>query len=510
MILVLILTWGRCSAQYGGGDNDGHGLITSAVLFPNNQGIYCSGGANDGHGGVTTGIMYPNVPSIYTSGGIGDGYTMEIAASLQPNMQSLYCSGGANDGHGHVASGILYANTQNPYCSGGNSDGHAQVTSSPLFPNSPGIYCNGGNDDGYALVTSVVIFPNSQIFYCSGGNSDGHALFTSARLYPNIQNLYCNGGNSDGHGLILSSVIPMGTGIWRGLASNAWSSASNWVNNIVPVYPVNVLIPPGCPYYPSLAASLTVGNASGTFQCRNLLIQDGAMLTNSSSLDVYETMTVEGLYIGNSSSDGNHQIHDGGRLVVASTGNARLGNQPVAPGTCDLLIRDGGLLSVTGGFLDIDDQLNIDPGGTFNMTSGSVFIHKYGIGSDYSVSFPGSLFVDLTANGNISGGTVKVNGKATAGNFCAVNILSEDFRFTGNAKLEITDGIYATWDETEIRLGEGVWLNDLIVNKPLRVVKIGSDAFLSGDVTIQPGAILSIANGNSVTVQGDVTLEQSP
>ena len=441
-----------------------------------------NGGNSDGHALFTSGIIYANSPVIYCTGGNSDGHSMVMTSIFNPNIQDIYCSGG-------------------------NSDGHSLFTSSVLYQNSPAIYCTGGNSDGHSLFTSSVLYQNFQDIYCTGGNSDGYSLFTSSVLYQNSPAIYCTGGNSDGHSLTNSGVTVFGSGIWKGLTSNDWSLASNWINSAIPSYTSDVLIPAGCPFYPVLSGILVVGYNAGTIQCKSLVIAENAQITTTSGFNIYGTMNVYGDYASTVNSDESQVIFNGGNLTIGQTGMMILGNQTSGTGINDLLINNGGQLNIAGGALYIDDQLNLTSGGTFNMTDGSVFVHKYGIGSTYSSSYPGSFWVENGALGTISGGNLKVDGKATSGSYSAVNLLSSSFGFTAGGTLEITDGVNATWDETEIRAVSGANLGNLIVNKPLRVVSFGTDALLLGNIDIKANSSLKVGSGLFVTVNGNMTIE---
>ena len=441
------------------------------------------------------------------NGGICDGHALVTSGVIYANTQNIYCTGGSSDGHSMIASSVIYPNTQNVYCTGGNNDGHALVTSAILSANSQSLYCTGGNSDGHSLITSSLLFPNSQNIYCTGGNSDGHSLVASSLLFPNSQSIYCTGGNNDGHSQSISSVIAIGTGLWTGNTSTDWTVAGNWSNATVPTYLMDVSIPAGRSNYPVLSGTLYVGVNSGTYQCKNLAIQENARITTSAGFNLYGTMTVSGSYTANNNTDNSQLIYSGGNLVITPTGWVNLGNQSSGSGLCDLVINSSGQLNVAGGVLYIDDQLNLSGGGTFNMTSGSVFINKYGIGSVYSASYPGSFRVESGALGSIYGGLIKVNGKATSGSYSAVNLLSASFDFTSTGTLEITDGTYGSWDETEIRTVTGADFGNLIVNKPYRIVTIGTDALFTGSIDIKPAATLNINPGSTITVNGDITIE---
>jgi len=63
---------------------------------------------------------------------------------------------------------------------------------------------------------------------------------------------------------------------WVGGTSIAWSTASNWSSNYVPLATTNVTIPSGTTYAPTISASTLA-------PCKNLTINSGATLTNATT-----------------------------------------------------------------------------------------------------------------------------------------------------------------------------------------------------------------------------------
>jgi hypothetical protein len=195
-----------------------------------------------------------------------------------------------------------------------------------------------------------------------------------------------------------------------------------------------------------------------------------------------------------------NRIYNGGSLIITATGSMTLGNQTTLWGFTDLDVYDGGLLSLDGGTLHIDDQLHIYSGATFNMTAGELFVHEFGQGTVYFASNPANFYIEAGANGGISGGTLRICGRETNSGLHALNIQEPNFDFSGNSTISFEHGDYATHFDCGINLVDGVEINNLIINKPGNTVFINSNATINGDVTIEAGSTLEIESGRPITV----------
>ena len=213
-------------------------------------------------------------------------------------------------------------------------------------------------------------------------------------------------------------------------------------------------------------------------------------------------MTVQGTYLATSSSSNSNQIYSGGSLNIISPGLVRLGNQSSGFGYTDLVVNSNGILNVLGGSLEIDDQLNIKAGGTFNMTSGYVFAHKYGDGSLFNSSYPGSLNVAAGASGSVTGGVVRVCGKTNGTTYSAISLNDPDFDFSGTSTLLITNGISSTRSDVSVYTVNGADLQNLSINKPGYNVKLSSDMVINGQIIVADEASVEVLSGYTVTING--------
>jgi hypothetical protein len=485
-------------SQFMGGNGDGFHFLKSGSDQLNNSLLYCTGGNHDGFFKLSTGPVALNNQNFYCSGGNQDGFNKITAGSI--NMSYPYhILGGNNDGADQItrSAGLMYDAL---YCYlGGNHDGFHLLNTGSVYLSSPSIYSSGGNGDGFQMLNISGYMFSPTVF--TGGVEDGsdHVLYLG-NLFG--QNFYCMGGYQDGSAYLKSAAKEFGRGIWLGTASNSWLDAANWKPNTIPDVMTDVYIPAGCLYYPKITAGkLTVASTEGNYVCNSLIIGYGASFSSSRFLYAHGDVVIAGLYQADNSLNNTIVLNDGSKLTITSTGLMKIGNQSSGTdGQSDLKI-DGGQLLINGGTLEIDDQFNL-VSGSFMMTSGTLFAHKYGQGSAYSDSGPGTFYVGPLGSGQVSGGTVKLVGRATRLDSSAVNIKSPAFNFTGTSTLEFVQGVNLRADLAEIRTASGAVLNNLHFDAPYRRIYIGSDAIVNGNITVEPESRLIIYQGKTVTLTG--------
>jgi len=390
---------------------------------------------------------------------------------------------------------------------GGTADGfHA---SAPAFGpvNDQSVYCIGGNGDGFTFSSPAWVWFGDQPAYCSGGDGDGSGRFLTGVILLSDQPSYCSGGNSDGATNYPTAQIALGNGIWKGTTNTSWTEASNWTNAVIPDISINVLIPSTCPFYPSLTSTLAVNYSTGVYRCRGMVIESGGQLTTTTSLNLGGQMVISGSYTANNNSSNTFNIFSGGTLTLNPDCFVKVGNQSSGTGYSDLRVMNGGTLQISGGTLEVDDQLQFFAGSTFAMTAGSVFAHKFGEGSSYEDRARGNLYAENGATGSISGGIIYVCGKQSADIYHAVNINSPDFYFTGTSSLVMTNGISSNHYDADIYTIPGADLMNLTISKTGATVQIISDASINGDLRISPDAHLQVAPGVTVEVADSVIMD---
>ena len=457
------------------------------------------GGSQDGYSNQAAGAVTLNNQTVYCNGGNKDGYTIDTSAYFLLNIQSIYCNGGNKDGYERMESNAAPLYNQSVYCSGGDKDGYDRSNFVQGILNVQTFYCSGGNRDGYGSADTLHGPFNDQSFYCSSGDGDGDGRSYLAPALFFDQSIYCSGGNRDGYFNFFMPLDSLGNGIWTGVASTDWNTAGNWANNVVPTVNDLVYIPTGCVFYPSLTSGLSINNSTLVHQCKSLEIQEGAeMSISNSGLSNTGRMVVAGNFTATSNDNLSHGINSGGSLNILNNGIVRIGNQSTGTGLADLTVLPGGTLYVTGGVLEIDDQLNIL--GTFNMTSGYVFAHKYGAGSAIT-AISGPFIVSPGASGNVSGGIIRVCGK-DGGNFPAIALNDADFDFTGASILMITNGISTTRTDVTLKTVNGANLNNLIISKPAYNVNLASGMVFNGQISVLEGSTLKVNTGSTIQEMG--------
>ena len=197
---------------------------------------------------------------------------------------------------------------QNNASKGGTSDGftHASIN------DSTSIY-HAGSGDGF-----VISFYTNSGSVSKGSSSDGY----SSSFY-NFSGSISKGGVSDGFSLAEFLYYHK----WTGSLSSKWIDPNNWENGIVPDDGLRALIPAGASNYPvNFSGTLTVGNGTGDFQCRDLKIEQGAQIRHvpGASAKIFGDVEISGLFIVEDTTPEAFQVFPGGNVVIKNGGELRL------------------------------------------------------------------------------------------------------------------------------------------------------------------------------------------
>jgi len=187
-------------------------------------------------------------------------------------------------------------------------------------------------------------------------------------------------------------------------------------------------------------------------------------------------------------------------LSDESSAVVKLGNQSSGTGETDLVVYSGGILNIEGGILEVDDQVHVLSGGTFNMTGGELYVHKYGNGTSLSYYYPGNFYIESGALGEISGGSLKICGRESVNNYHAFTILEPTFDFTGNSTVHFQHGVSASHFNSGIYVVDGVVFQNIVIDKPGNTVFVMSNLDIENGLTIETGSTLEIESGNQITV----------
>ncbi len=181
---------------------------------------------------------------------------------------------------------------------GGSGDGFSIAS----LTSTLNIY-TGGSKDGYATSQS-----ESDLNVFAGGIRDGYIIGNF--LYDS--SLF-QGGNGDGHNegnFILDFV-------WTGNVSGVWTESDNWNTNLVPDISRRVTIPRVFTNFPVLSGGLlSIGQDpfNGDYLCRNLTLQDNAIITLQSGTELlnFDSINIYGsVIVNNTSSDAVRNLGDG-------------------------------------------------------------------------------------------------------------------------------------------------------------------------------------------------------
>jgi hypothetical protein len=316
--------------------------------------------------------------------------------------------------------------------------------------------------------------------------------------------MFCFGGNGDGYSLGSGATIPLGIGIWTGLTNTEWNTNTNWVHDIVPVATTAVTIPGGCPNYPIVPSTISIDTLLGMIDIKRLDILEGASFDHTRWLFVNGILNIAGSYTATVVSNNQHRIYKRGELNISSTGSMIIGNQTPPSMGADMVIYDGGVVTMEGGYLGIDDKLWLQAGGTLSMTSGEIFVNTLGTGSGISSFNPGFFYVEAGALGGISGGVFRICGNDNPNPPYippySMVINEPDFDFSGTSTLCIQHGGFGTEYNTGLELVDGVEFQNVIINKAHRTVIFRGNTTIHGDLIIEPDCTLEIESGFTINV----------
>jgi hypothetical protein len=143
-------------------------------------------------------------------------------------------------------------------------------------------------------------------------------------------------------------------GSWTGAISNDWNDSRNWLCGQIPTSAINVTIPNGASFYPTVTSGLVYAN--------DINIQSGGAITISDgTLQIFGTITNSGIF---DASNGTIEMH-GTSAQTIPAGAFKDNNIK------NLIISNTNSAGVTlGGILDIYQSLTYGTGGTKLNTGG--------------------------------------------------------------------------------------------------------------------------------------------
>ncbi|MBV6644845.1 MAG: T9SS type A sorting domain-containing protein [Cyclobacteriaceae bacterium] len=162
----------------------------------------------------------------------------------------------------------------------------------------------------------------------------------------------------------------------------------------------------------------------------------------------------------------------------------------------DVTIRDGGILSMTGGSLNPTDDLFINTSGQFTVTGGSIDLNDDLNIDAGTFSFAGSTFnaddVFVTNGGDIAitSGTTDVNddinidGSGSTFSFSGTSLLADDIFSNSNADIQITSGTVDIADDVIVDGGDFSFSGTSLDADDFNIDNDGDVSLTSGAVTV--------------------------
>jgi PKD repeat protein len=150
----------------------------------------------------------------------------------------------------------------------------------------------------------------------SGTSPNPHVQFNSNGMYTvSLQAANASGSDTKTKTNYINSGTP---GLWTGITSSDWNTASNWSNYVIPTPTTNVSLPSSAPNWPSLTGDLTMG-----IKCSNLTLAANSVLSSTGNFTVNagDTLTFNGpatLQVGGDWND--YGIFNSGTGTVEFTG----------------------------------------------------------------------------------------------------------------------------------------------------------------------------------------------
>jgi len=320
-------------------------------------------------------------------------------------------------------------------------------------------------------------------------------------------------------GFALSGVLAP-AGSWIGVTSIDWNTTTNWADGTIPTSTVDVTIPTGCPFYPSVDENNAV--------CQNLLIEDGGSLTVTTG----GLLTVNGDLQNGEDVTGTFTINDG---TCTITGN--------------LYTRANSSTTISGGILNFVDwrsTLTVYAKGTIDISGGVINASKDVVYSATEVvgSMTGSFMFncgdDFHINDNgwpvVTGGTINMTGSYDASthffgptniayNSIAYNLIingnsSHNFYFSrsnGNVGMKIENDLTITSGIADATNATN-FIDDFDVNGDITIATNGTlvcdgtndaDIKVAGDWTnsgtFTPGTNTVTFDGTNQSIMGTTT-----
>lgn len=296
---------------------------------------------------------------------------------------------------------------------------------------------------------------------------------------------------------------------WTGTTSTDWNNSANWDQARIPLVSDNVIIPVVITTnYPVINAAtgngLSINNSNNTYVCKSLIIENGASVTimpsaasNYPELSCSGDLIVNGTLIHSYFTSSNKcLINSGGTITVNSTGVFNVGNMTLTADRYNSLTIDaGGKLNINGGTVSIMNSLIHK--GELNMTSGTLYIKRYGSGNNPAQTDGGPSWDSYnTASLNIENGNIYICGNQSGKRMIDWNP-TQTTNITGGT-IFLENKKHASGADNDANLDfAGHTVYNLVINRPAKINYI--EDFASNGVTITSDLIIENGTLNATT-----------
>jgi hypothetical protein len=346
-----------------------------------------------------------------------------------------------------------------------------------------------------------------------------------------------------------TAYIHMGNpGLWTGATSNTWNTSTNWHNHQIPASSIGVNINPGATNWPVYTGNMAIGT-----DCALINMNGNAELTVTGNLTIPSGKTINCL--------ANSKLHIGGDLLnygslnagtsvvdMNGTSNASITGNTTGTGNLTTTFASSSFTQ-QGGYFDVvasgGKSITVNSFDILCTTTGLVNIEVWYKSGTYSGNLwnPGvwtQLGTTQTTNGSgwfnstaaNPGASITIPSGSTYGFY--INCYSG---ITGYMRL---DGGYNNYSNSDITIntggmsnsvavGTGTWdgytinatvyysytnvnpitFYDLDINKPGKTVTNNGSITVNNDFTVKPGAWFTNATGNTMSVLGNVLIEDN-
>ena len=233
-----------------------------------------------------------------------------IASNPSGSLTFVFHSNGSSVSTGWASAISCVANANLPVADFTANNTMPLTSSTVLFTD---LSTNGPTSWSWSFTPPTVTYMNST----SSSSQNPQVKFYNNGVYTvSLTATNANGSNTK----TKTNCIFAGTaGLWTGITSSDWNTASNWSNYVVPTSTTNVTLPSSAPNWPSLTGDMTMG-----IKCSNLIISPNALLTSGGNFTVNpgDTLTFSGsgtLQVGGNWND--YGTFNAGTGTVEFTGS---------------------------------------------------------------------------------------------------------------------------------------------------------------------------------------------